>query len=82
MPSFASTATITSFALCGDGKASTTDRSYIKLTWSGRNADKLPEHAILKISLLHPWLRIGGETALRGQQTEPQTRATASRPRD
>ena len=65
-PSLIETATITSFALCGDGKASTTDRIYIKLTWSGRNADKLPEHAILKISLLHPWLRIGGETALRG----------------
>ena len=65
-PSLIETATITSFALCGDGKASTTDRIYIKLTWSGRNAEKLPEHAILKISLLHPWLRIGGETALRG----------------
>ena len=65
---YLTSATVESVAQCGDGKASTTDRVRVRLTYAD-NKTTLPTHAILKVILLHPWLRLGGRLAINALAT-------------
>ena len=57
-------ASVVSIAHCGDGKASTTDRVVVRLTY-GTNPAKLPTQAVLKVILLSKRLRIGSAIIFR-----------------
>lgn len=54
--------TIPSIARCGDGKASTTDRIVLQVTWQDQALQQrmgCPEEMVLKYSLLPGYLRLG-----------------------